>query len=116
MFQIPTRFNKANILGDRSASLWFSSGLEIDQETNDILFQHMNLEGWTVFSENKIPNAEIPKGDVDLNRKSASQRLRGVLYIQIKQKLGRDPNNDEWTEYYNAKMEAIIIKEKEVLE
>lgn len=58
--------------------------------------------------------SNMPEFDT-MQKKSLSQRLRAVLYVQQEQKLGRKPTKEEEVEYYKAKMTAIINKIKETL-
>jgi len=57
----------------------------------------------------------MPERDM-LDKKTLSQQLRSVLWIQCKQRLGREPNTEEFATYYKNKMTAIINKIKETLE
>lgn len=58
----------------------------------------------------------LPENDLYDNHKTPSQRLRNVLYVQLKQKLGYKPSQEEFADYYKRSMEAIIGKIKETLE
>jgi hypothetical protein len=114
-FTIPAQFRVYVPKVDNSMSLRFETG-EIDGETLMVLHMARNAQGWLLFSETEPMETDIPKQDPDLHSKTPSQRLRGVLYVQLQQKLGRKPRDNEWDEYYKNKMNAIIEKIKETLD
>ena len=42
------------------------------------------------------------------NGKTQSERLRNVLYIYCKQKIGKEPTKEQFAEWYSNKMEKFI--------
>jgi len=50
------------------------------------------------------------------NGKSNSERLRNVLYVFCKQKLGEDPTKIQFAEFYNKYMEKYITYIKDQLD
>jgi O-phosphoseryl-tRNA(Cys) synthetase len=50
------------------------------------------------------------------NGKSNSERLRNVLYIYCKQKIGKEPTKEQFAEFYNKYMEKYITYIKDQLD
>lgn len=74
-----------------------------------------NLEfGWFLFSPNVLSIADVPKDQAKGEFKSASQRLRAVLFLRYKQEI---KNQEEITfpDFYEKETARIIESEKEKL-
>jgi hypothetical protein len=50
------------------------------------------------------------------NGKSNSVRLRNVLYVYCKQKIGKEPTKEQFAEFYNKYMEKYITYIKDQLD
>jgi len=50
----------------------------------------------------------LPENDAIDNYKSPSKRLKGALYLNYKQELGREPTKEEFADYYKTKMDKVI--------
>ncbi len=116
VIKIPTQFINYITRADGSASLRFGTSMEITEEDIVEFHRHRGLEGWLIFAENDLQEVEIPEMDAEFESKTHAQRLRNVLYVQLEQKLARKPTDNEFSDYYKAKMEAIINKIKQTLE
>ena len=60
--------------------------------------------------------SNLPENDLIDNHKTPSQRLRGVLWYNCKQKLGRKPTDEEFADYYKKEYEKLIEHYKAKLE
>ena len=125
MKTIPTELKNYNRRADDSVSLRLDSLIEmsskdiaeIDSSRGDIAL--LILTDTLIGNELDLNIDEILDDPVDRdifdNHKTPSQRLRNVLYVQQKQKLGRKPDDNEFADYYKRSMEAIINKIKATL-
>ena len=95
---------------DGSASIRFSTQ---ELQDNDVLElkRRQGTVGWLCFAPNKVSDADIPKLDADLNSKTQSERIRGVLF-RIHEKNGG--TKETFPDYYYQQTEKIIdyLKEK----
>lgn len=126
MKTIPTELKNYNRRADDSVSLRLDSLIEmsskdiaeIDSSRGDIAL--LILTDTLIGNELDLNIDKILDDPVDRdifdNHKTPSQRLRNVLYVQQKQKLGRKPDDKEFADYYKRSMEAIINKIKATLE
>ena len=75
-----------------------------------------NTEGWLLFQPSEIPKEEeLPKNS-DLQNKSHSARLRGVLYILFKKASENGKFVGAWESYYSERMEKIIQQLKDKID
>lgn len=112
---------------DRSVKFNTESLVEISSEDMGILDSMIGGIGILAVTDNSNGLGEedmkqveeavklMPERDT-FEKKTLSQQLRGVLWIQLKQKLGKSPSTSEFADYYEKKMTAIINKIKETLE
>jgi len=101
---------------DDSISLRFTTNL-IAQDKDVLAFHGVKgMTGALTFLPDRF-DGDVPEVQTDeLDRKTKSERLRGVLYVQLHQKLGKKPSEEEWRKYYNKSMEALIERIKTTLE
>jgi hypothetical protein len=84
--------------------------LSPDEKVAFMELQNVNIEAWFKPTDDSVKDIIEVKSEVD--RKSPSQRLRGVLFVLWEQE-GR---NGDFTNFYNTKMENIINHLKSKLE
>ena len=103
-FSIPAQLTGINTKADRSITIRFNSSLEVEDKQLLEILRFRNHEGWLLFKENEVSDAEIPKEDADIERKTPSQRLRAVYYL-LWEKEGK---KGRFSDYYISKMEYLI--------
>jgi hypothetical protein len=85
--------------------------MEVDKllDSNGILY-YKDSEGLSTDEINQIDKVVLDKP----NGKTQSERLRNVLYLYCKQKIGKEPTKEQFAEFYQNKMERVIqmIKDK----
>lgn len=85
--------------------------MEVDKllDSNGILY-FKDSEGLSTDEINQIDKVVLDKP----NGKTQSERLRNVLYLYCKQKIGKEPTKEQFAEFYQNKMERVIqmIKDK----
>lgn len=115
MIKLPAELTSYIDKVDGSARLSFNTRELTDAEI--ILMRRMrNMEGWLLFGDTRPSDEDIPKDDPDVERKSAAQRLRAVMFLLWKQAGEEKETGLEFNEYYKTKMEMIIDKLKGKLE
>jgi len=106
LFQIPACIEKISTLTDGTLKLSVYCSRELQPEQMQKVFALNRKEGWLAFSKNTLQMSDIPQetAKMDKDRKSASQRLYAVLFVEWKQ------SNSEmnFEEYRQIKMERII--------
>lgn len=110
MIKLPAILSSYRDKVDGSASLLFQTR-ELSDEDVLLLRNLRNLEGWLLFAERELQKEDVPEGDPDLERKSAAQRLRAVLFLRWKE-LGEP---DTFESYYSKSMEYFINQVKDKL-
>jgi len=87
--------------------------MEVDSllDTSGILY-YKQSEGLSTEEISQIDKVVLDKP----NGKSQSERLRNVLYIYCKQKLGREPSKTEFAEFYQKYTEKYITYIKDQLD
>ena len=114
LFQLPVIVTAVRTSADK--------GLELKLHTRDVktfkpvdlasLMAMLDKEYWTVFAEVPISPEQVVVGDerVERGQKTASMRLRGVIY-RIWEQSNREQDSET---YYQVKMESLInsLKEK----
>ena len=79
--------------------------MEIDKllDSNGILY-YKDSEGLSTDEINQIDKVVLDKP----NGKTQSERLRNVLYIYCKQKIGKEPTKEQFAEFYQKYTEKYI--------
>lgn len=109
--------NKANRLKDKSVSMQFITSLEQSPDEFMELDKLLDKQGVIYFSETAISDEQ--KKEIDnvnvkpLEGKSASQRLRAVMYVLFQQDGG---TYDNFKDFYENRMELIIQQIKNKLD
>lgn len=102
---------------DKSYTITFSTNTELSPEQVMKIVELYNKMGMLYFVEKDTITveelAELDKVDIELEKRSYSQRLRAVLFV-LHQQLGG--NNDNFKPFYEQKMEAIITQIKSKLD
>lgn len=97
---------------DKSFTLTFSTS-ELSTETVIQITKLHNRMGVMAFVDKEVMNAdelaELDKVDIDLEKRSYSQRLRSVLYVLHQQNGGTE---DNFKAFYEQKMEQLITSIK----
>lgn len=110
---IPCIFKSVRRRADRSISMTFESAIEISTEAMTE-FDKIHLSDVvlaikeTCYTAKDLNDIDAIDIDIESNKKTPSQRLRGVFWILHKQELGRNPSKDEFKAYYGDRMEKII--------
>lgn len=112
-FQIQAILDNYNIRKDNSLSLRFVTN-EVSYEDLEPIHKSKDMFGTLIFRP-EMASEDTEVIDVDLEPKSKAQRLRGVLYRYLEHKLGREPKDDEFSDFYHKQMTAIINKYKDLL-
>lgn len=89
-------------------------GLSLRFTTNEVDFEEIrpihnakNMFGELEFRP-EMASGDVVTIDTDLEPKSKSERLRGVLWRLLEFRLDRKPDSTEFTEFYNKELEKII--------
>jgi len=79
--------------------------MEVDKllDSNGILY-YKDSEGLSTDEINQIDKVVLDKP----NDKTQSERLRNVLYLYCKQKIGKDPTKEQFAEFYQKYTEKYI--------
>lgn len=115
---LPTIFDNLAFRKDGSVKLSFESR-ELSADEISFLLGMRNCEGWLLFSPNEVTDKdleEIPEEDASVESKSASQRMKSVLFILYQQALAKGTFKGEFQAYYREKMEALISQLKDKIE
>ena len=86
---LPSIFDNLAFRKDSSVKLSFESR-ELTADEITFLLGMRNCEGWLLFSPNEITDKdleEIPEEDASVNSKTASQRMKSVLFVLYQQSL-----------------------------
>ena len=94
---------------DKSLGLRISTP-ELKPEVKTLFFELQGLVLSAVFTPKDEPDVEVYKVDKDINEKSLSERLRGVLYVLYTQEHNE---GEDFTDFYRKKMNALIERLKE---
>ncbi len=107
---------------DRSASIKFTTSLELTKEQHADFFENQGLHGILYFrAVEQLEGKEVETLDaidLDLNdpKKTQSKRIRDVLYVYCQQEYGRKPTEQEFRDFYRVHTERIINQYKDKLE
>ena len=113
IIHLPVLIDKLSTLKDGSVKVVLETReLPADEMSN--LFGLRNQEAWCLLSANQISESEVPKEKADpvLSTKTASQRMRNVIYILYKQ----GGMQGDFDSYYHSTMERIIEQLKDKIE
>ena len=111
--QVPVTMGIPQRKTDGSVKLTFITNLEINTDEYMVMDTYRQQPGWLLFRENEFTESEVPDENVTTDIKSASQRLRSILYVYHMQKDG-DPS--KFRTFYEETMEKYINKIKENLD
>lgn len=102
-FTVASQLTGARPLMTKDMSLTFHTNEIPDVEKVKII-EHLGDSGWLLFAENALQESDIPKHDSEIEGKTPSQRLRGVLFLcwQAAGKQG------EFESFYRTEYEKII--------
>lgn len=109
---LPAQINPPRLRKDGSASLAFDTR-ELNAEEIFTIMQMRHSEGWLCFSPNE-DQIEIPETSAEVDEKSASERLRNVLFILYKQETESGRYVGLFETFRKMRMEQIIetVKKK----
>lgn len=105
----------ARRLSDKTVSMSFKTQ-QLSSEEFMIVDTLLTKKGWLLFSlnEDEVAETEIPKErPVEVDQKTPSQRLRGVLYRQWELLASRPGMYISFEDYYRSHMERLINQEKQ---
>jgi len=109
---LPAVINPPRIRKDRSISISFDSRELLPEEMMSVLALSQS-EGWLSFCPNQDELPEIPKKSATVDLKSASERLRDVIYVWYKQETDKGRFIGIFDTFYNQKMDSIIESVKD---
>lgn len=126
MKTIPSELKNYNRRADSSITLKLDSLIELNSDDIGEIDSHLGDIAFVVLTDTLVGNEveekiediikNLPENDTFDNHRTPSQRLRGVLYVKLQQKLNRKPTTEEFAEYYKNNMEGIISRIKESLD
>ena len=112
-FQIAAQLTGISTRADNSIGMRFTTCKEVlDKDELVTLFSYNHQIGYLLFRENAFNDEDIPAGDAQDDRKTPSQRLRGVLY-RVFETTGKPKG--EFNQWYLNEMERIIDHYKDKL-
>lgn len=109
--QVPAIFTGFSTRADGGATMRFATN-ELKADDFGMLAKMHNEFGYVMFKPNEYTDEDIPKGDATDERKSPSQRLRGVLFVWWEQ-LGKP---GEFEGFYRMQIDKIIMSVKDKLD
>lgn len=101
-------------LADGGLSLLFHTNEMTPEEKLELMQEHGKF-GWMLFSKSVIQPVDIPRRDPDLEGKTPSQRLRGVIFVLWKQMRDTGQTAMKFEDFYRGQIENLIDKYKEKL-
>lgn len=109
---LPSQINPPRLRKDGSASIVFDTR-ELTAEEIFTIMSLRHSEGWLTFSPNE-EEIEIPKERAEVDEKSPSERLRGVLFVWWKKETEAGRYVGLFDSFKREKYEKIIqtIKDK----
>lgn len=111
---LPAQINMPSFHKDGSVVLKFESR-ELTAEEIFAITQLRQVEGWLCFAPNEN-EIEIPEGNISLETKTPSSRLRSVLYILYLQEVKKQKFVGVFDTFYGEKMEQLIEFTKKKLD
>ena len=104
IIKIPAKLEGVSPLANDLISLRFKAEAVSDEQKVAVM-RNIKATGWLLFSIDEIGEEEAPEKDSEFgNRKSYSQRLRGVLFV-VYREIGI---KGEFEDFYKEKMEEAI--------
>jgi hypothetical protein len=109
---LPSQINPPRLRKDGSASLVFDTRELMSEEIFTIM-QMRHSEGWLCFAPNEN-EIDIPEEHAEIDEKSASERLRNVLFVLYKQETDAGRYVGLFETFRKERMEQIIstVKKK----
>lgn len=109
---LPSTINPPRIRKDGSCSLSFDTR-ELSAEEIFTIMSLRNTEGWLCYAPNEN-ELEIPEEKAEIEEKTASERLRSVLFVLYKQETEKGKFIGLFETFRKEKMEKLIemIKSK----
>jgi hypothetical protein len=117
MYTIPIELKTYNRRADGSVSLRCESLVEVSSSDIASIDSYRGNTGFVVLTDSVVGNevdfdvdeiiANLPENDTLDNRKSPSRRLRDIMWVVLKQKLGKEPSREEFADYYKREYEKL---------
>lgn len=117
MYTIPIELKTYNRRADGSVTLRCESLVEVSSSDIASIDSYRGNTGFVVLTDSVVGNevdfdvdeiiANLPENDTLDNRKSPSRRLRDIMWVVLKQKLGREPSREEFADYYKREYEKL---------
>jgi hypothetical protein len=109
---LPSVINPPRLRKDGSAAISFDTR-ELTAEEIFTIMSLRHAEGWLVFAPNEN-ELDVPEEKAEVDEKSASERLRAILYVWYKQETEKGLFTGLFDTFKKEKMERIIetIKKK----
>lgn len=107
VIKVPGVISGIATLKDKTLKMTVYVTREIDGGSKAKIFDNEGSEGWFLFSPNDIQPSDVPQDNAKVEgRKSASERLYAVMYVEWDQEWSaKYPNFNQWRE---MEMENII--------
>ncbi len=103
-FTVETTLTRCTTLSDYGLSIGFHTKELTPEEKLMVLMMH-NQNGWLLFKPDEIMETEVPKQPTNMDTKTPSQRLRGVLFRLYEQ---TKDGSEDFEQYYRRQMEKLI--------
>lgn len=103
---LPSQINPPRLRKDGSASISFDTR-ELTAEEIFTIMSLRHSEGWLCFAPNEN-ELDIPEETAEVDEKSASERLRAVLFVWYKQETEKGKFVGLFETFKKEKMERII--------
>lgn len=117
MYTIPIELKTYNRRADGSVSLRCESLVEVSSSDIASIDSYRGNTGFVVLTDSVVGNevdfdvdeiiANLPENDTLDNRKSPSRRLRDIMWVVLKQKLGKESSREEFADYYKREYEKL---------
>lgn len=106
---LPAQINAPTFYKDGSVGIKFDTR-ELNAEEVMYVLGARNSEGWLLFSTERaeIDDSEVPDIKPNLDLKSASSRLKDVIYVHYKQATESQKFVGLFDTFYKEQMERII--------
>lgn len=104
---LPAIINPPSIRKDGSVSIKFDSR-ELSSEEYMTIMGFRNCEGWLAFQPNEDGIPDLPEERAEIDEKTASERLRAVLYVWYTQETSKSKFTGTFESFRKEKMETII--------
>jgi hypothetical protein len=107
--KLPAQLNPISRRKDRSVKLSFETRELTPSETMTLMSLE-GVEGWLVYAPNDsdIDDSDVPNAKAEVGIKSASERLRAVIFIWFKQETEKGSYVGLFDTFLKEKMEKII--------